>query len=224
MRNPNLLKVAAALASDIGMAGAPLTVSTYSMLNGATGSFNYRDFAYIPCAGICDTTGAALSGGTGKLTDGVSPALDWFQQGQNTQWVGWDSGQGLLNPAVTFNFSQSVTVNTVTIWASNSRTGGVALPSSIAIGGSNFVIAPDLGNTSPRALVFSALNFTGSSLTVQLNQSASPWVIIGEVSFDGSSGGAIPEPASLVLVGCAIPLLAFAYRSRRRGPCRTRRP
>ena len=222
MRHPNLLKIAAAaLASAIGLIGAPLTVSSYSMLNGATGSFNYRDFTYIPCAGICDTTGAALSGGKGKLTDGVSPALDWFQQGQNTQWVGWDSSQGLLNPAVTFNFSQSVTVNTVTIWASNSRSGGVALPSNIIIGGTNFVIAPDTSNTSPRALVFSALNFTGSSLTVQLNQSASPWVIIGEVSFDGSGSSVIPEPSSLVLVGCAIPLLAFAYRSRRRGPCRT---
>ncbi|MFN0102777.1 MAG: hypothetical protein ACKV2U_11885 [Bryobacteraceae bacterium] len=212
MHHTKLLKLAVvALVSTFGMLAAPLTVSSYTMLNGAQGSFNYRDFTYTPCAGICDTTGAPLSGGTGKLTDGISPVLDWYQQGQNTQWVGWDSAQGLLNPVVTFFFSQSVTVNTVTIWTSNSLSGGVGLPSAVIIGGTNFAIVPDPVDTNPRDLIFNALNFTGSSLTVQLNQSAFQWVMVGEVSFDGNING-IPEPASLILVCCALPLLAALRR------------
>src|SRR3974390_2198159 len=82
-----------------------LTVSTYSMYNGGTGSYDYRDFTYVPCNGVCDVTSAPLSGGTGKLTDGVTPALSWYQYGWWTPWVGWYTPYtNETNPIVTFNF------------------------------------------------------------------------------------------------------------------------
>ena len=79
----NLKMWALAIAAVCLFAGVPvsatqLTVSSYSMNNGATGGFDYHDFTYLPCPGNnCNITGAYLSGGTGKLTDGVSPSLNW---------------------------------------------------------------------------------------------------------------------------------------------------
>lgn len=71
-----------------------IPVASYSMNNGAAGSYDYRDFTYVPCNGVCDVTNAPLSGGAGKLTDGVLPSTDWNQEGYMTQWVGWDIYQG----------------------------------------------------------------------------------------------------------------------------------
>jgi hypothetical protein len=69
-----------------------LTVSSYSMYDGATGSFDYRDFRYVPCNGVCDVTSAYLRCGTGKLTDGVSPALSWYQYGRTPYGSGGRRG------------------------------------------------------------------------------------------------------------------------------------
>jgi hypothetical protein len=198
---------------DVRAIAAPILVASYAMNNGDHGSFDYRDFTYLPCpAGACATSGAPLSGGTGKLTDGVSPLLDWFEQGELTQWVGWDSTQGQLNPVVTFNFSSVVTVDRVTIWVSNSNSGGVAQPASITIGTTNFVIPEDTSNLAPRALTFTGLGDVGSSLSVEFFQRAPfNWVMVGEVSFD-SGTVAVPEPASALLLGPIALGLVLARR------------
>ena len=180
------------------------------MLNGAHGSFNYRDFTYVPCNGVCDVTGAALSGGTGKLTDGVSPALSWYQYGELTPWVGWDLNQGLLNPTVVFNFPTSITITSMTVWVDNTiGYGGVYLPSSVSIDGISFPIAPDNVNPNPRAYTFSGLNLSGSSANVQFFQTSGyPWVMVGEVSFTQT-----PEPATMTLAASG---LAMAWWRRRK--------
>jgi hypothetical protein len=205
------LNVSAALAVGVAVFGAasagaaPLTVSSYSMFNGAHGSYDYRDFTYTPCNGVCDVTGAALSGGVGKLTDGVSPALSWYQYGELTPWVGWSYDQtNGLDPVVTFNFGGVEHVNSVTVWVDNAiGFGGVYLPSSVAIDGTSYAIAPDNSNPNPRGYTFSNLGIIGSSVNVQFFQTSGyPWVMVGEVSFDGSS---IPEPASWAMM-----LLGFA--------------
>jgi hypothetical protein len=196
---------------------APIQVTSYAMNNGNTGAYNYRDFTYLPCPGnACDTTGAALSGGTGKLTDGIIPFADWYQQGELTQWVGWDGGQGSLNPTVTFNFNGTQVVNQVTIWISNSLTGGVAQPGSIGIGGTTFIIPPDNVDSTPHALTFTGLNEIGSSLSLQFFQPGGvySWAMIGEVSFDGVP---IPEPATLAVFGTFAAAFGL-LRQRRRLP------
>jgi hypothetical protein len=204
------------LASTASLA-SPLTVTSYTMNNGDLGSYNYRDFTYSPCGGVCDTPQAPLSGGTGKLTDGVSPAVDWINEGPIngiTSWVGWDSSQRQPNPVVNFDFAQAVTIDSVTFWLSNTHNGEVALPASISVGGFNHIVAPDDLNTDPRAVTFSGLNLTGPSIDVQFFQNSSylnsNWVMVGEVSFDGAV--AVPEPMTLALLGLGLAGLGFSRR------------
>ena len=217
---------AAALAAGLGLAGAsgasaaPLTVQSYSMPNGGTGSFDYRDFSYSNCvANDCNITGAALSGGVGKLTDGVSPAGNWNAYGQNTPWVGWYTGYtGGTNPDITFNFASPVTINSVTVWVDNSLgAGGVFLPGSVTIGATNHLIAPDFGNGAPRGYTFNNLNLSGSSVNVQFFQSQyAPWIMVGEISFDGAINGVgVPEPASWALMIMGFGAVGAMMRRRR---------
>ena len=190
----------------VGANATQLTVSSYSMFNGGTGSYDYRDFTYVPCNGVCDVTGAALSGGTGKLTDGVSPNLSWYQYGEFTPWVGWSvSETNGTNPTITFNFASVETISSVTVWVDNTiGFGGVYLPSGVMIDGDFFAIAPDNVNPNPRAYTF-PVNITGNSVDVQFFQTNGyPWLMVGEVSFN--SGSAVPEPATLTLAGSALAL------------------
>ena len=123
------LSFAALVVATVPAGATQLTVSSYSMFNGAHGSFNYRDFDYVPCNNVCDVTGAALNFGTGKLTDGVSPTSSWYQQGELTQWVGWDNTQlNGADPTVTFNFASTVTVNSVNILGGQHDRGRRCLP------------------------------------------------------------------------------------------------
>ena len=210
--------VAALAAASAG--AAPLTVTSYSMYNGGTGSFNYQDFSYTPCvSSACTTTSAWLSEGVGKLTDGVSPTGNWYDYGEYTPWVGWYAGYpNGTDPTVTFFFGSVDHINSVTVWVDNSLgAGGVGLPSSVAIDGTDYAITPDSSNGAPRGYTFSGLDITGSSVSVQFFQGAEPWVMVGEVSFNGTSG--VPEPATWAMMLIGFAGLGFAgYRSLRKSP------
>jgi hypothetical protein len=196
------------------VAGAStIPVSSYSMFNGGTGAFNYQDTTYLPCpAGDCDTTGAPLSGGTGKLTDGVSPTTDWTA-GNPEPWVGWATNQtNGLDPTVTFFFSGLPTISSVTVWFDNTLGGGgVSAPGSISVDGTNYTGIPQ---STPGAQDFTinGLNITSSSVDMQFFQT-NEWIMIGEVTFNGTnSTPPVPEPGTLVLFGSGLISLAGLAR------------
>jgi hypothetical protein len=178
-----------------------LNVASYSMFNGGTGDFSYTDATYTncPCA-----PGTFLSGGTGELTDGYSPQTGWRESG-GIGWVGWllDDFSGILpsaNPTVTFYFDNPITVDSVTVLFDNAQGDGfVAAPASISVDGTNYEVIPaDI--PGPQAFTISNLNITGTSVPMQFFQQgpANPWIMIGEVTFDGTATGT-PEPSTPVL-------------------------
>ena len=69
-----LIVTAMALLSAPGAQAVPVLATSYDMVNGATGSYDYRDFTYLPDPLIqADVTSSSLSGGLGKLTNGAIP-------------------------------------------------------------------------------------------------------------------------------------------------------
>src|SRR5258708_7086821 len=129
------LALAVVLSAQFSAGAAPLTVASYTMNNGAADAFNYRDFTYLPCpANNCNTNNFILSGGTGKLTDGVSPTTSWNAEGNNTQWVGWATFINGGAPPITFFFANTITIDSVTVWVDNTiGAGGVYLPASVSV-------------------------------------------------------------------------------------------
>jgi hypothetical protein len=201
------------LAFVLPLGAVPLSVASYTMNNGGSGAYDYRDFTYLPCpANNCKTDNFILSGGTGKLTDGISPATSWNQEGFETLWVGWATFLR-PNPPINFFFADTVTINSVTLWLDNTPgAGGVALPASVSIGSHNFSIPLDNLTSGPRGYTFSGLDITGSSVDVQLFDS-SLWIMLGEVSFDGVSS-TVPEPATWALLAGGIGLLLLVRKNR----------
>jgi hypothetical protein len=184
------------------------------MNNGASGSYDYRDFQYLPCpSNSCNITNALLSGGTGKLTDGLSPILSWFESGQATPWVGWDKLQGQTDPVVKFYFGSTVSIDSITVWVDNTpRVSTVYHPASISVDGINYAIPLDSVVQGPRPYTFSNLNITGSSVELQFfHQPATniDWLMVGEVSFYSR---AVPAPASIALVSVGLLGMVFAGR------------
>lgn len=190
-----LLATPAAVASS-------LPVQSYSMYNGGTGAFNYQDTSYTNCVSFdCDTTGAFLSGGTGKLTDGVFSTRDW-SDGPPEAWVGWDVNElNGFDPLVTFYFSGTPTVRSVEVWFDNTTGyGGVGAPASIYINGTNYTGIPQ-GTYGAQGFTISGLDITGHSINVAFSQGADPWIMIGQVTFNGST---VPEPSTFALMATGL--------------------
>ncbi len=202
-----------------GLAAA-LTVTSYSMPNGGTGAYVYQDTTYSNCpASDCTTTGALLSGGKGRLTNGVIPTTDWNIGSNSAGWIGWDSGEtNGFDPAVTFNLAGSSTINSVSIWYDNSLgLGGVTEPSSVIIDGTRYAFTPD-SVEGPQNFTVSGLDLTGSSANLQFFQGTEEWIMIGQVTFNGTAGGGpstTPEPTTIFLMGGGLLAALLAFRGRR---------
>jgi hypothetical protein len=189
---------------------SPVTVASYSMINGQAGYFSYMDTIYTNCVlGDCSMPYAFLSGGTGKLTDGVVPAGSWNSFGDPTDppaptpWVGWYSQQ----PSINFFFSQTAIVTSVGLYLDNTPgTGDVRLPTAVNIASQHFTVTPD--NTwGPRWVYFNISPVTSDQLSVSLEQGNDIYTMLGEVSFNQ-----VPEPAAWMTVIAGIGLLSLRRR------------
>jgi hypothetical protein len=214
-----IARVAATLIALLGLCpmaqAVPVFATTYDMPNGngqaSGGSLNYWDRNYSG-SGSTTIDGAPLSGGLGKLTDGVASTQPWYLVSNDAgtgEYVGW---YRTLNPLITFNFAGDPLIDEITVYLDNTHIGGVYAPSAILIDGiSRSFTAPAVGSVGP--VDFTALGLTGGSHTIQLNQDAGRWVFVSEISFAGAAAE-VPEPAPLALVALGLAGLACVGRRR----------
>lgn len=204
------LALAASLVVVPAVAGAvPILPTSYDMLNGQGGTFGYQDESYDGI-GNPALDASPLSGGTGDLTDGQLPPFSWHIV--PVQWVGWT-----FDSIITFHFEPGDTIEEVSFWFDDPAGGfGLVLPPwQVTINGDAYAV-PDPAADVPFAFTVSGLNLTGD-VVVQLFRN-NLWVMLGEVSFEGTQAqqepAPVPEPGTLGLVGVALAGLAIRRRRR----------
>ena len=199
-----------AFGSGVAVAG-PISPVSYSMPNG----WVYTDSSYSNGGGSVSL--ADLSGGLGKLTDGVVASGTWSED--TAAYVGWLSWF-TPNPTVTFNFTGDPTINSIQIAVDNSGVGDVLAPGPILVDGVEYdFTSPALGTTG--FITLDGLSLTGLQHTVQFMNNGL-WVFVSEVSFSGQAGLAprVPEPATWAMMLAGFGLVGGAMRSRRKAVVR----
>ena len=231
------LTVAVLLGGAAASHATLIAPASYDMPNGfgtsVGGEYNYWDTTYNG-SGNRTTDGAPLTGGTGKLTDGIIAQHSWEwtdAYGPHTEssalgdgpYVGWTWG----DPTITFHFADLVNIHTITFYVDDPANdingnprGGVAAPENFIVGETSYAVNSASPGTGPLAVVLSNLDLENiKDLTVTLDREISAntfWVFMSEVTFDdGRNPVPVPEPSSLLLVALGGVVLSF-LRYRRR--------
>ncbi|MCC7052788.1 MAG: PEP-CTERM sorting domain-containing protein [Gemmatimonadaceae bacterium] len=212
---------------------AQLSVQSYTMRNGGTGSAAYWDAGYS--TGSSQTvSNALLQGGVGKLTDGVIATDRWDVVSNSAgtgQYVGWYIGSNPATvPVITTFFSQSYLFTRLRLWVDHAAGyGGVEPPLSVIVGGTanaawtdmtggfSFTVTPPVGSAPFLIdLDLTSLNLSGTSLTFQVTHKASAWVMMSEMAVNGSALSVVPEPATVTLELVGLAMLGVAWRQKKR--------
>ena len=201
--------------------GAVLAPTSYDMLNGQSGKYNYWDDSYSGTGNNQESL-APLSSGLGDLTDGIIATENWidaeYPRESPGPYVGWVN----MDPKITFHFGESVNVGKVVLHVDD--LGGVQPPESVSISmdglpALNFAVDDPL-SSDPFAITLSNLDLTGESLALEVFVRDSPssdwdWVLLSEVEFESAH---TPEPTTFVVWSLLGTLgIIVGWRRRRRG-------
>ena len=199
-----------ALAACLPAGTAVAAPDYYNMLNGGSASNNYWDESYDGSGCVtCDY--AALSGGSGDLTDGFIATSNWSvaeAPAGNGPYVGWQGG----SRTITFHWNSPISINSVTFYFDDSNNyGGVMPPASVVVNGLTYTITDPLAG-APFAFTAVGVDFNnGTDLVVTINsQYGMKWIFLSEVEFNGVSN--VSEPGTLALLGLGLAGLATIRR------------
>ena len=218
---PFLAFAALALSAAASHAGQ-IAVSSYDMSNGDGqvhgGTYNYWDTSYNGTASAGNTTtdglsGNQLSGGAGKLTDGVIATQPWYVVSNDAgtgPYVGWITPD---SASITFHFAGVVDLNEIKLYVDNSDVGGVSAPDAVIVDGDSFNNTLYQTPTDTSVLDITGLDLHADSVTVTL-QYANAWIFLSEAQFFNSTI-AVPESGNLAMMLGGLSLFAFLARRRR---------
>jgi hypothetical protein len=209
-----------AFAATCAMCLAPANAATvmpcnYEMLNGESTSSGRDHFWDTIYNGLGDPMAdlSLLSGGMGKLTDGVIGAANWFVDAE--PYVGWRR----VDPTIRFRFNGKVTVDTVTLYVDDSNgklpgdeptefSGGVFPPSAVVLMQGTKSLTFDNFATNPAhtplTLDLPTGGWAGNLIDVKLVRAGpppglgyQPWVFLSEALFTRSGAPPIPTPVPI---------------------------
>lgn len=193
--------VIAAFFMQSAVSAAPLAPDSYSMPNGGSGTYTYRDDSYDG-TGAKDTDYAELTGGTGDLTDGVIASGNW--NAEPGAYVGWRN----RDVAITFFFDRPVAPSAITFHFDNSNgSGGVNPPASVSVQGTTYPVTDPTGS-EPFAFVARPTGLLTDRIEVTLTRGGE-WTMLSEVSFEGAAPPvAAPLPTWLPAILAGTMLVA----------------
>lgn len=198
--NPTMKRIIPALALGLALAtsllATPIVPTSYSY-----------NVGFGPSGSYPDETG-------GQLTDGLYNAII---PGSNlgtpnaVNWVGFDNYRG---GSFTFNFANSVTIDSVSLSMVRWNPAGVYLPASVTVGSTNFSVNESSYTDMDLALLTFGGSWTGTSLTVTI-AAGGYWTFVDEVTFNQqTSTNTVPDSTgTLALMSLSVAAL-FAVRRR----------